>query len=369
MKSEPPLGGHYLKYLYALYVLMQIQENVNPAIKSAQNIIDFNALSAQRAAQLVLLFSNIIWGITPIFVEVVLGYLTPLQTTTFRFGLAVLVLSSVLLLHKGREAFSMLSGKTVIFLGWLDAWGYLAATIGQDMTTPGLATLLASFYIFIVPFLAWKIEGTRLNWRIVIIGLAGLMGIFLISFNGDWANFANSSILGILILMFAAFMWGFYTVITGKFLNISNTDEKQVDLLSFTYASLFHTFLALLILSMLTGELSLSIPLETIPYLVFLGFFPTIVALGLWNWAIARLGSVSTSFFQLLQVIVPFILEFILIQQIYSGWIYTGIFLILISTFGINENTGSSIEEIQDTTSPSMVSRETGFIDEKYKII
>ena len=344
---------------------MQTQENVNPTIKSSQSIINFNALSSQRTAQLVLLFSNIIWGITPIFVEVVLGYLTPLQTTTFRFGIAVLVLTFVLLLFKGREAFSMLSGKTVILLGWLDAWGYLAATIGQDMTTPGLATLLASFYIFIVPFIAWKIEGTRLNWRIVTIGFIGLIGIFLISFNGDWANFADSSILGILVLMFAAFMWGFYTVITGKFLDIANTDEKPIDLMSFTYASLFHTFLALLILSMLTGELSFSIPLEIIPYLVFLGIFPTIIALGLWNWAIARLGSISTSFFQLLQVIVPFILEFILLQQFYSGWIYAGIFLILISILGVRENTGSSIEEIQDTTASGMVSRDTGSINDK----
>jgi drug/metabolite transporter (DMT)-like permease len=165
--------------------------------------------------------------------------------------------------------------------------------------------------------------------------------------------------------MFAAFMWGFYTVITGKFLDIANTDEKQIDLMSFTYASLFHTFLALLILSMLIGELSFSIPLEIIPYLVFLGIFPTIIALGLWNWAIARLGSISTSFFQLLQVVVPFILEFILLQQFYSGWIYAGIFLILISILGVRENTGSSIEKIQDTTASGMVSIKTGSIDEK----
>ena len=183
---------------------MQTQENVNPTINPSLSIINLDALSSQRSAQIVLFISNIIWGITPIFVEVVLGYLTPLQTTTLRFGVAILVLSLVLLLVKGRDGFSMLSGKTVILLGWLDAWGYLAATIGQDMTTPGLATLLASFYIFIVPFLAWKIEGTRFNWRIVAIGLIGLIGIFLISFNGDWANFSDSSILGILILMFAA---------------------------------------------------------------------------------------------------------------------------------------------------------------------
>jgi drug/metabolite transporter (DMT)-like permease len=240
----------------------------------------------------------------------------------------------------------MLSGKTFILLGWLDALAYLAAVAGQDLTTPGLSTLLSSFYVFLVPFFAWYLEGTKLNWKIGLVGLISLIGIFLISFNGDWNNFANSSMLGIIILMFAAIMWGLYTVISGKFLDISKNKEKKIDIMSFTYASLFHTFLALSFLTIITGEITFSIPLEIIPHIVFSGIFPTIIALGLWNWAIARLGSVSTSFYQLLQVIVPFILEFIFFQQIYSAWIYGGIILILMSSFLISDNQNESVEEI-----------------------
>ncbi|UCE13703.1 MAG: DMT family transporter [Candidatus Heimdallarchaeota archaeon] len=295
-------------------------------------------VTQENKAQLVLLNANIIWGVTPIFLEIVLQYLTPLQTTTIRFGVAVLLLSILLFLFKGRNGFSLLSTRTVIVLGWLDAFGYLGATIGQDMTTPGLATLLSSFYVFMVPFIAWKLEGTKLNLRIILLGLMGLLGIFLISFNGDWANLTGSSISGILVLMFSALLWGFYTVISGKYLSIENPDGKKIDMMSFTFASLFHTSVALFILSVLIGGPSISLPLEILPYVVFLGIFPTIIALGLWNWAIARLGSISTSFFQLLQVIVPFILEFLLLQQFYTSWIYTGIVLILLSTIWIRDS-------------------------------
>ena len=319
---------------------MQNHENVSLPIRSPPKIFNFNTLSSHRSAQLVLLLSNIIWGITPLFIEVALASLTPLQTTTLRFGVGVVVLSFIIILKRGRKGFSMLSGKTVIVLGWLDALAYLTVTIGQDITTPGLASLLASFYIFLVPFLAWKIEGTVLNWRIAVIGIVGLVGVFLISFNGDWTNFTNSSIIGIIILIFAAFMWAFYAVITGKFLNIAKSERKEIDLMSFTYASLFHTFLALFILSMITGELSFQVHLELVPYILFLGIFPTFIALGLWNWAIARLGSINTSFLQLFQVIIPFILEFIFLQQFYSVWIYTGISLILLSTVWIGNNSG-----------------------------
>jgi drug/metabolite transporter (DMT)-like permease len=320
-----------------------------------QSDINLNLKPSQRNAQGVLLISNIIWGITPIFLEIVLKYLTPLQTTTLRFGVGLLALTFFLLLFKGKNGFSMLSVKTVILLGWLDAFGYLTATIGLDMTTPGLSTLLSSFYVFIVPFIAWKIEETKLNWRIGIIGLISLLGVFLISFNGDWGNFTNSSNFGVLILMFSAIMWGFYTVITGKFLNISKKEEKNIDLMSFTYASLFHTFLALTILSMITGELTCSLPPEILPYILFAGLFPTIIALGLWNWAIARLGSISTSFFQLLQIIIPFILEIVLFHQFYSGWIYAGIFLILLSSFWIGDSntTEETVEDMSVFVTPS----------------
>ncbi|MFW9904785.1 MAG: DMT family transporter [Candidatus Thorarchaeota archaeon] len=333
---------------------MQTQENISLSIKSSPGIFNCNALSSHRSAQLVLILSNIIWGITPIFIEVALASLTPLQTTTLRFGIGVLALSFIILLMEGRKGFSMLSGRTVIILGWLDALGYLTATIGQDITTPGLASLLASFYIFIVPFLAWKIEGAVLSCRIAVIGIVGLVGIFLISFNGDWTNFSNSSIIGIIILIFAAFMWSFYAVITGRFLNIAKSESKEIDLMSFTYASLFHTFLALFILSMITSELSFSISLELVPYILFLGIFPTIIALGLWNWAMVRLGSISTSFLQLFQVIIPFILEFIFLHQFYSVWIYTGIFLILLSTIWISKGNNSSIGKKQDVSPSSM---------------
>ncbi|MHA2055935.1 MAG: hypothetical protein ACW99F_20390, partial [Candidatus Hodarchaeales archaeon] len=64
------------------------------------------------------------------------------------------------------------------------------------------------------------------------------------------------------------------------------------------------------------------------------------------------------SFLQLFQVIIPFILEFIFLQQFYSVWIYTGIFLILVSTVWIGKGNNSSIEKRQDVSPSSMISKE-----------
>ncbi len=288
-------------------------------------------MQSQYKPQIVLANAAMIWGISAIFLEVILDYLTPLHTITMRFGIAVLILSIFLLLFKKQEGFSLLSSKTCILLGWLDAFGQLAATIGQDMTTAGLATLISSSFVFIVPFLAWKVEGSRPQSKMVLLASIALMGIFLISFNGNWANFSSSSILGILILICDALFFGMYAVVAGKFLNFSNIEFRKIDPMGFLYATLFHTFLPLFILSIITVRSSFSVSFKIIPLLLFLAIFPTLIAFSLYNWAIARIGAVRTSFYTLLQVIIPFMFEFVLLQQFYSGWVYGGIFVLLIS--------------------------------------
>ncbi|MHA1995686.1 MAG: DMT family transporter [Candidatus Hodarchaeales archaeon] len=305
----------------------------------------------KQKAQLALFNANFIWGITPIFLEVVLRYITPLQATTLRFGIAAIILGFFLYLSKGKQAFSLISVKTIILLGWLDALGYLTATIGQDMTTAGLATLFSSLYVFLVPFIAWKLENAKIHRNIILVGLLSLFGVFIMSFNGKWSNFANSSISGNLVLFFSAIMWGFYTVISGKFLSRTDNRREKVDLSSFTFASLFHTFLALTIISIAIHEPLDSLPIQILPYFIFLGIFPTFIALGLWNWAIIRLGSISTSFYQLLQIVIPIILEFILYRQIYSAWIYSGMILILVSTFWLNSSDFQK-EEVTESLIP-----------------
>ncbi|MHA2497105.1 MAG: DMT family transporter, partial [Candidatus Hodarchaeales archaeon] len=284
-------------------------------------------MQSQRQAKFMLLIATIIWGLAPISVEVLLNYLTPLQTMTLRFGIAVLILSVFLPLWKGRETFSLLSSKTCIVLGWAGAFGHLAATTGQDMTTAGLATLLSTSFVFMVPFMAWKLEGTKLYGRTIVLAAIALMGICLISFNGDWANFSSLSILGILFLMLAAFLFGLYIAISGKFLNPANKGNNKVDLASFTYASLVHTFLPLLLLSMITSRSFSARPLKIMPFLLFLAIFPTLLAYMLYNKAVEKVGSVNTSFFLVIQVIVPFIFELLFAHHYYSSWVYSGIFV------------------------------------------
>ncbi|MFX0173299.1 MAG: DMT family transporter [Candidatus Hodarchaeota archaeon] len=243
---------------------------------------------------------------------------------------------------------SFLSCKTCIFIGWFNAFGFLTTAIGQKMTTTGLATLVSTSFIFIVPLVAWKLENTPLNFKKVLITTVAFFGMFLIGFDGDWTNFGSLSTIGIVFLLLAAVFWSFHIVLSGKFLNISNINGQEFSMLSFIFAVLFHTFLPLFFLSLFTLEPSISLPLTIIPNLVFLGIFPTIIAFCLYCWAISRSGSVQTSFFLFFQVIVPFLIETIFIEQFYSEWTYCGIFIILLSMLWVCIRDMSSSQKDKD---------------------
>ncbi|MHA2366045.1 MAG: DMT family transporter [Candidatus Hodarchaeales archaeon] len=295
-------------------------------------------MQSQQQANYYLLFATIIWGITPIVVEELLNYMSPFLIMTIRFGLAFVILTVYILLFHRQEGFNLIFSKNCILIGLLNAFAYPISAIGVELTTAGIATLLSTSFVIIVPFIAWVIEGKELNIEIILIALIALCGLFLISYNGDWNNFSNSTSLGIIMSILAAVLWGFSIVLSSRLLDITDNKNNNNSALSFIFSINFYTFFPLLLFTLFTSEnLSFS-HLRLVQFLIFLGIFPTIIAFGLYTWAIARIGSVNTSFFLLLQVLVPLFFEFLFMQRHYSIWIYIGTTLILLSMFFINKS-------------------------------
>jgi drug/metabolite transporter (DMT)-like permease len=287
----------------------------------------------KKKAQLAMLISSLLWGVSPIVVEIILEVSTPLDIMTLRFGIAVIACSLLLPIIKARnnDGLSLLKNPKMMLIGFLIATGYLTSTIGQDLTTAGLATLLSTSYIIMVPFLSWRIESTSLSKRILTAATLASVGIFLISYNGDIVNVFNTNGIGIVLLLVAAFVWGLNIVLSSHLITEIKSEHGKHDPLSFLYATLVYTFIPLFVLSILTHPPSVSSLGYTLPYLVFLGVFTTIITFGLENWALSQLGSVQTTFYLLLQIVVPFTIELIFGMFVYSTWIITGITLVLFS--------------------------------------
>ncbi|MFX1515331.1 MAG: DMT family transporter [Promethearchaeota archaeon] len=291
-----------------------------------------NTLTMQKKkAQLAMLTSSLLWGVSPIVVEIILEVSTPLDIMTLRFGIAVIASSLLLPIIKARDGLSLLKNPKMMLIGFLIATGYLTSTIGQDLTTAGLATLLSTSYIILVPFMSWRIENTPLSKRILTVATIASIGILLISFNGNITNFSNTNGIGVGLLIVAAFVWGLNIVLSSQLITEIKAKVDQHDPFSFMYATLVYTFIPLFIFSMLTQPPSFSSLSYILPHLLFLGIFATIITFGLENWALSQLGSVRTTFYLLLQILVPFAFELLFGKFVYSAWIIAGIILVIFS--------------------------------------
>jgi len=288
-------------------------------------------MSELTRAQFSLLLSTFIWGLTPIFVEVALENCTPLFIMMVRFGIAVLVMSVFLPEIKRRKGLLFLKNRRCILIGWLISAGYLTSTIGQSLTSAGLATLISTGYIIMVPFMSWKLGKSQINKETIFLASTASMGMFFISFDGKWENFSNITIIGTIFLLVAAFSWGLNIVVSDKFMIDIKRQKGKFDYLSFLYASIVHTFLPLLFLSIFESPPQIHIFLQIIPILVFLGVFSTIVTFGLYQYSLSMIGSVKTTFYLILQILVPFTYEIFILKLNYSVWIIAGSVIILLT--------------------------------------
>jgi drug/metabolite transporter (DMT)-like permease len=147
------------------------------------------------------------------------------------------------------------------------------------------------------------------------------MGVFFISFNGDWGFFTFVNGLGVILLLLSAMFWGLGIVIT-------SVECHKVNPVDFLFQLIFYTFLPLAILVVVFDPLN-HIPAVVIPSILFLVIFSTILTNLLYIHAISEIGSANTSCYLVLQVVIPIAFEFLVLRYYYSNWVYLGISLIL----------------------------------------
>ena len=140
-------------------------------------------------------------------------------------------------------------------------------------------------------------------------------------------NLTGSSILGIILLLGAAVGYAFYIISTSR---LTTIEKPDVD--TFT---LFYSVLLIISLSSLSASLTFSrlssVPREGIQWIVLLTIFSTLIAFFAYFRALQEISAIVASVLLPLQVLVPFTIDFFVLGRIYSLWILTGSFLIILA--------------------------------------
>ena len=161
-------------------------------------------------ASIGLLGASVIWGISFVIVKTALDIIPMMYMLAFRFTIATAVLS-LIFWKKLKE----LNKKVILeglILGTLLFICYVFQTEGCKYTTAGKNAFLTTVYIVIVPFLYWAISKKRPNIYSFIAAFIALVGIGLLSLQGDLT--IN---IGDILTLVAGFVFAGHLVATSRF--------------------------------------------------------------------------------------------------------------------------------------------------------
>lgn len=268
------------------------------------------------------------WGLSTTFIEFGLEFIDPFPFLFYRFSLATLVLTPLIILYRRSQFFELIKNKWTWVIGLSEATGLLLQYLGQQRDVPaGLAALLSLSFIVIVPFISPFFVNEKLERSHFIAMSIAFLGVILISSEGDTKNLSGSSIIGILLLLGAAVGYAFYIVSTSR---LTTIEKPDVD--TFT---LFYSILLIISISSLTSTLifaEIEKPAsESIKWIILLVIFSTIIAFFAYFRALQEISANVASVLLPLQMLVPFAIDFIYLGRTYSYWVLSGSALIVVA--------------------------------------
>ena len=161
------------------------------------------------AADAVLLFITVVWGITFVVVKGALGHADPLSFLALRFSLAAL--AAVLIAR--RQLLDPALWRPAALLGLCLIIGYQLQTWGLLWTSPSRSAFLTGLCVILVPFLSVVLFKRRLVVPAVIGAAIAVAGLYLLTDAGA----AAGTLTGDLFTLGCAVAFAFHIALTERY--------------------------------------------------------------------------------------------------------------------------------------------------------
>ena len=181
-------------------------------------------------------------------------------------------------------------------LGIFNGLAFLCQFVGLQYTTASKGALLNNINVVFIALLSVRFLKERIGGFLVASLLLGLLGVFMVTTDGNPGNLVGGEMKGDLTIFAAGIIWSFYIVLQKRM--VSTRDVNILEL----------TTWIVLITSIVTFAPALLDPgLPTISgtgwlLIVYLAAFCTLGAFILWIMGLQKLSATSTSILVLLEV-------------------------------------------------------------------
>ncbi len=268
-------------------------------------------------ARLALLTSTLIWGSTFVILKNALDSIPTYFILAFRF-LAAAILLSIIFCKKLKQLNWSYVWQGAIIGAFLAA-AYIFQTFGLLGTTPGKNAFLTAVYCVLVPFLLWIFYRKRPDAYNFIAAVTCLVGIGLVSLDGDF-----SISTGDWLTLVGGLFFGLHIVFVSAF----NKDKDPVLLTIVQFAA---TGIICAVLSLCTETMPAEISTGALLEIAYLALFGTTVAMLFQNISQKYIPSSSVAIILTFEAMFGVMFSVIFYHEVLTLKIAVGFVLIFIA--------------------------------------
>jgi drug/metabolite transporter (DMT)-like permease len=304
-------------------------------------MVDTSVISDNKWGYVSVLAATVLYGIWNTFSKILLQDLDPLALSALVYCIAGIFLFTVRFSGFNNRLMGMLDSKSeaethmsrndyLVLIVTSIAGSVLAPVIyltGLNQITAVSASLLMNAEVLFIIIIGILVLNERFQKKEGIGLILLLIGTVFLATNGNLQEFSVSENFGTLLIIIAAFFWSIDTTFS-KFLS------NKRDLLGVSALKCSIGGIILLILSLILG-LKLKVPIDHLPYLLFIGLVSIGFSFVMIYYAIRKIGSVRTGsifpFSSLFGAFFAFLIlgeSFTYLQLIFGLLMLLGVFII-----------------------------------------
>ncbi len=289
------------------------------------------------SGSLLVSIAALLWGTS--FVVIQWGFenseINPLLFVFLRFAIAAIVFLPIAL-YKLKGISKLLLSRPIILIGLFNAFAFLFQFLGQDHTTAGKASLFVNFYAITVPLIAPLILPEKYSWRVIVSTILGFGGAFLVTTNLDFAALGfngDSSLLGDLLTLCSGGAWTLYILASKKYFE----KEKSASGLDVFFGTLIWTAVFLTLglpfafINTQWNDIVSQFTWQVIVSIFYLAIVCTVGAFAIYMVGLKKTDAGESVIFMFIEVIVAFILGWLILETVPEPWEIVGAILIIIA--------------------------------------
>jgi drug/metabolite transporter (DMT)-like permease len=305
-------------------------------VKSALPNLGFNQKS--KAVFLTIL-SGALWGTSFPVIKIGLATIDPVAFVFWRFLVASVALLATMQLL-GKLEFKIPGKKLLVFLGAVNAAGYLLQYVGMNYTTTAKAALFINLSAMWVAALSPRLLGERFSRQKIAGVLFGLVGVLFVSTNLDFVELSGGQFIGDALLLVSGVTWAIFMIYNKKLLRGSTSTVFQ----SMTWV-LVLTMLSMAPFTVSAGARLFELSGTALAAIVYTAIVGWVIPYYMWLEGLKHLSASTSSVLLLSEVVVAVVASVVVLKEPFTVFSTIGAFFIILAITLVSVRDKQSTQE------------------------